>query len=321
MASKWEVNKAVRESDDLPAPSRLIMFILSDLADVETGVIPDDRTPSLSELAAWSKLDKSTVTRHLNILDWSGWVVRDRPDVKASRNEHVRTTYQIAIGGVLCTTELESVVQGAPSQDGHVGQGMVQSASRGGAQDTTVGGAENTTARGAQRTTSFTPDTNDQEHISSSAKPPKAPKQPKPKPDRPDVERVCAHLADRMVANDCKRPTISQEWRDEARRLIDLDGRTEDQIMRCIDWATAHHFWRKNILSMPTLRKQYDRLRLDAEAERRQPNGRASPALVEHNGLMLGEANIANLERAERIRKLQAAIDAGQTLSIEGRAA
>ena len=54
---------------------------------------------------------------------------------------------------------------------------------------------------------------------------------------RPDVERICNHLADRIEANGSKRPRITKTWRDEARRLIDLDGRTEEQITRAIDWA------------------------------------------------------------------------------------
>lgn len=84
---------------------------------------------------------------------------------------------------------------------------------------------------------------------------------------RPDVERICNHLADRIEANGSKRPRITRTWRDEARRLIDLDGRTEEQITRAIDWAQDHPFWRSNILSMPKLRAQYDTLRLQAERE------------------------------------------------------
>ena len=91
---------------------------------------------------------------------------------------------------------------------------------------------------------------------------------------RPDVERLCAHLADRIEANGSKRPIIGAKWRTSARLMLDRDGRTEDQIMRAIDWAQNHEFWRANILSMPKLRERYDQLRLQASQPR--ANGRQS---------------------------------------------
>jgi hypothetical protein len=84
---------------------------------------------------------------------------------------------------------------------------------------------------------------------------------------RPDVEAVCAHLADRIAANGCKRPTITKEWRRQARLMIDTDGREVAAIHRCIDWCQNDPFWSTNILSMPKLRKQYDQLRLKAIAD------------------------------------------------------
>ena len=94
-------------------------------------------------------------------------------------------------------------------------------------------------------------------------------------PRRDDVERVCEHLADAIEANGSKRPHISEKWRTEARRLIDLDGRTPDQIVRAIDWCQADTFWRGNVMSMPKLREKYDQLRLAAEREQRSADPRA----------------------------------------------
>jgi hypothetical protein len=90
------------------------------------------------------------------------------------------------------------------------------------------------------------------------------PAKPPSLPDRPDVERLCARLADRIAANGSNRPVVSKKWRDAARLLIDKDGRTEEQVSACIDWCQKDEFWRGNIMSMPTLREKYDRLRLDA---------------------------------------------------------
>lgn len=82
---------------------------------------------------------------------------------------------------------------------------------------------------------------------------------------RPDVEDLCKHLADRIEGNGSNRPTITKQWRDSARLLLDKDGRTADQVRRAIDWCQDDDFWRGNVLSMPTLRKQYERLRLQAQ--------------------------------------------------------
>lgn len=81
---------------------------------------------------------------------------------------------------------------------------------------------------------------------------------------REDVERICIRLADRMVANGCKRPVITKNWRESARLMLDRDQRTETQINAAIDWCQQDEFWRGNILSIPKLRSQYEKLRLAA---------------------------------------------------------
>lgn len=89
---------------------------------------------------------------------------------------------------------------------------------------------------------------------------------------RDDIERLCKHLADMIEKNGSKRPEVTNGWRTSARLLLDLDERTEAQVMRAIDWCQQDDFWHRTVLSMPTLRKQYDRLRLAAQkpAERGQ---------------------------------------------------
>jgi len=81
---------------------------------------------------------------------------------------------------------------------------------------------------------------------------------------RSDVEAICTHLADRIEANGSKRPRITPRWRTAARLLLDHDGRTEQQVVKAIDWCQSDDFWRSNILSMPKLREKYDQLRLSA---------------------------------------------------------
>lgn len=94
-------------------------------------------------------------------------------------------------------------------------------------------------------------------------------------PTRDDVERLCAHLADRVEGNGSKRPKVTKRWRDAARLMLDRDGRTEQAVHACIDWSQDDEFWRANVLSMPKLREKYDQMRLKAQG-RSSSNGRRS---------------------------------------------
>lgn len=87
-------------------------------------------------------------------------------------------------------------------------------------------------------------------------------------PDKSLDEIECEHLARWMVKNGCKEPTITQAWLGAARRMREIDGRTHDQIMRCIDWCQANEFWAVNIHSMTKLRIKYETLRMQAQRDR-----------------------------------------------------
>lgn len=71
---------------------------------------------------------------------------------------------------------------------------------------------------------------------------------------------------------------ITKTWLDAARLLLDSDNRTEAQVSKAIDWCQKDEFWRRNIMSMPTLRKQYDRMRLQAQAEQQAQAGQRATA-------------------------------------------
>lgn len=129
-------------------------------------------------------------------------------------------------------------------------------------------------------------------------------------PTRPDVEQICEYLADKIEKNGSKRPKITQRWRVSARLLLDADGKTVEQVTKAIDWCQADEFWRANVMSMTKLREKYDQLRLAAQ----RPLARASPnGQRQHNGLMLNDRTIADLERRNRMAALEA-----QHLAIEG---
>lgn len=81
-------------------------------------------------------------------------------------------------------------------------------------------------------------------------------------------EELANYLADKIEKNGSKRPTVTQEWIMTVCRMIDIDHRTYDQVRGAIDWCQADSFWSANILSPQSLRKQYDRLRLQATKQR-----------------------------------------------------
>lgn len=82
------------------------------------------------------------------------------------------------------------------------------------------------------------------------------------------VERVCIYLADRIEGNTGRRPTITTNWRDAARLMMDRDHVPENLIMGSINWSQNSEFWRCNILSMPKLREKYLTMKLQAERDR-----------------------------------------------------
>jgi hypothetical protein len=91
--------------------------------------------------------------------------------------------------------------------------------------------------------------------------------------ERPEVARLCVLLADLIRERDAKaklRPE-SKGWRDEMRRLLDIDGRSVEDIELVVRWSQQHHFWHRNILSAPKLRAQFDRLWAAMHAESAVP--------------------------------------------------
>lgn len=120
---------------------------------------------------------------------------------------------------------------------------------------------------------------------SSSEKPPKA---EKVEPLREDVEALCVHLRDRIIANGSK-ATVTNRWRTEARLLLDRDSRDFDKTIKLIDWCQDSPFWKPNILSMPKFREKYDQLRLQANAEYRPQH-----LAVVNGGLSRADQKVAN---------------------------
>ncbi|WP_223268644.1 hypothetical protein, partial [Streptosporangium nondiastaticum] len=113
-----------------------------------------------------------------------------------------------------------------------------------------------------------------------STRPHSSPAEPKPskpkrqrsttaEPPREEVKALCSHLRDLVVANGSKEPTRSAKntWLVDARRLLDIDKRPVAEAHALIDWCQNDSFWKANVRCMDSFRRQYDALRLRAQAE------------------------------------------------------
>ena len=87
------------------------------------------------------------------------------------------------------------------------------------------------------------------------------------------AEDLANYLADKIEGNGSKRPSVTHDWILTMARLLDIDKRTADQVRGAIDWCQADDFWAGNILSPMALRKQYERLRLQATRKQRSKTG------------------------------------------------
>ena len=90
---------------------------------------------------------------------------------------------------------------------------------------------------------------------------------------RDDVEAVCQHMAASVQARTGRAPRVTQQWRTQARLMIDRDGRSVEEVTRIIDWVDGNDFWRANVLSLPKLRQKFDTLRLQAQRPQGRPQG------------------------------------------------
>jgi hypothetical protein len=68
-----------------------------------------------------------------------------------------------------------------------------------------------------------------------------------------------------------KKPSLAA-WANDMRLMMERDNRQGKEIQEVILWATKDDFWHKNILCASKLRKQYDKLKLQMNAERNKVN-------------------------------------------------
>nr|WP_221374371.1 MarR family winged helix-turn-helix transcriptional regulator [Actinoplanes polyasparticus] len=96
MPDIWALMRAIRRSG-LPAPERHTLLTLATLIDPATGLIPERFMPSLTDLAGFTGLGRSTVVRALNSAENGGWIKRTVPPKHASQKNKERTSYLLVI--------------------------------------------------------------------------------------------------------------------------------------------------------------------------------------------------------------------------------
>lgn len=89
-------------------------------------------------------------------------------------------------------------------------------------------------------------------------------------PNQAEAARLCVVLASLMTDNGVRPPKISKEWERDMEHILRLDQRSPEEVEFIIRWSQQHDFWKSNILSPKKLRKQFDRLRLQAESDYRK---------------------------------------------------
>jgi hypothetical protein len=70
--------------------------------------------------------------------------------------------------------------------------------------------------------------------------------------------------------------------------MLDLDKREPSKVENLIRWSQSEEsFWRKNVLSMPTFRKQYDKIRLEAlEAWEKNKTGQSPDGEINPDAIL-----------------------------------
>jgi hypothetical protein len=117
-----------------------------------------------------------------------------------------------------------------------------------------------------------------------------------------DVHRLAQYLAEWIVRNGNRKPTVGKTWLQAIDRLIRIDGYAPDQIRQVIDWCQQDEFWQGNILSAAKLRKQFDQLknRMFQQRNRQPHNGMAPGSARALNTLQLGQQLQASYEQQQK---------------------
>jgi phage replication O-like protein O len=79
---------------------------------------------------------------------------------------------------------------------------------------------------------------------------------------KPEHLELAQNLLDKILKNNpnYRKPKTLDSWANTFRLMVENDCRSPDAIKDVIDWCQKDSFWKTNILSVDSLRKQFDRL-------------------------------------------------------------
>jgi hypothetical protein len=92
-----------------------------------------------------------------------------------------------------------------------------------------------------------------------------------------DYVAIVSLLMSEIEKNDSKhfqgkdRDSISRQWYDPIRLLIEKDGREPDLVRSVITWSQGSDFWKSNILSTKKLREKFSQLLLQMNNVKNNP--------------------------------------------------
>lgn len=104
----------------------------------------------------------------------------------------------------------------------------------------------------------------------------------------PEALAVARSIANSIKAQDRKNKSVldenveatCQRWALDIEKICSIDGRDYPSITRVMNWVAGDEFWKKNVLSGATLRKQFDKLAIKAS----EGKGGSSAGTLGHGG-------------------------------------
>ena len=120
--------------------------------------------------------------------------------------------------------------------------------------------------------------------------------------------QLSEYLFSKMLLNnpEAKKPNM-QSWADELRKMVELDGRTVEQVKGMIEWSQADDFWKINVLCTKKLREKYDQMRVAANANYKKKKTEKMPEWAENPRNVTETAPDPDQQRTvqERIARLK----------------
>ena len=72
---------------------------------------------------------------------------------------------------------------------------------------------------------------------------------------------LAKYLFTKVKENNSKaREPNFQNWADDIRKLVEIDGNTVEEVKEVIDWCQSDSFWKNNVMSANKLRTQFPKL-------------------------------------------------------------